>query len=394
MALAAPLVDNPDSRVRGIAREVTHPDPAERLIRSALRGEQPPWPEPPGAALAAGVLRLAQAHGACALLHACAKGAGWPAGLLAQLKEAATAQAMWELRHQQFVQQALAQLHAEGITPVLIKGTALAYSHYPDPSQRGRGDTDLLVAERDRDAAAAALSRAGWAGELAVSGEFVSYQRTLVRRTGEGVHALDLHWRINNSQVLARLFTWEELHARSAGLPALGPHARAACEVDALLIACMHRATHRHNPYHVAGEAHHDPDRLVWLADIDLLARRLTAPQWQDLLQRAQDKQLCRVCADGLRSARAALGTELPVAVLAGLAATDAEPPAVYLEGGRMRQFAMDLLALPGLRAKRRYCAELLFPPARYMRERFGGAPLPLLYLRRGAGGLVKRLRP
>ena len=67
-----------------------------------------------------------------------------------------------------------------------------------------------------------------------------------------------------------------ELLARALPLPALGPHARGPGDVDALLIACMHRATHRHNPYTVNGEDHHDPDRLIWLTDIDLLARRLS----------------------------------------------------------------------------------------------------------------------
>ena len=40
-------------------------------------------------------------------------------------------------------------LSAQDIIPLFFKGTALAYSLYPEPHQRARFDHDVLVAEKD-----------------------------------------------------------------------------------------------------------------------------------------------------------------------------------------------------------------------------------------------------
>lgn len=371
------------------------PDTRPLLLR-ALRGEPAAWPagKSAGTTLEDEVFRAAQAHGIAGLLHATGAPASWPAALRQRLRLAATQQAMWELRHQQLLAPALARLHEAGIEPVLLKGTPLAYGLYPDPALRRRGDTDLFVPPPQREQAIALLRDLGWSLEMGTRGEFVSYQAALSRTTPEGVHALDLHWRINNAQVLAPLFTHDELHARAVPLPALAPHARGPDDVDALLIACMHRATHRHNPYTVDGEAHHDPDRLIWLADIDLLARRLTGAHWATLVERATRKGLRRVCLDGLSSAEAAFVTPWPQSVREALATPGREGPWDYLQADRMRQLGLDFGALPWS-ARLRYLAELAFPSPAYMRERFGASRsgLPLLYLRRAALGLRKRLR-
>jgi hypothetical protein len=364
---------------------------AEDLLQHALRGDAAPWPA--GEAEHT-LLSTAEVHGIGGLLHARGLPAGWPEGVRESFRRIATQQAMWELRHQQLLRAALGRLHAAGIEPVLLKGTPLAYSLYPDPALRRRGDTDLIVAPPQRDPAIAILQELGWTREPGVTGDYISYQCTLSRRTPDGVHAIDLHWRINNAQLLAPLFTYADLRSRARPLPSLAPNAWAPDDVDSLLIACMHRATHRHNPYHVDGHAHHDPDRLIWLCDIDLLARRLPPAEWRDLLDRARAKQLRRVTLEGLRRAQSVFGTPLDEPTVQALGAPGHEPPADYLEAGRGRQFWMDLRALPA-GARLHYLKELAFPPAGYMRERFGASRggLPWLYLRRAAQGMLKRWR-
>jgi len=58
---------------------------------------------------------------------------------------------------------AVGSLNDAGITPMLLKGAAtLAEDLYPDPGIRVVGDLDLLVRERDAEAADAALERAGF----------------------------------------------------------------------------------------------------------------------------------------------------------------------------------------------------------------------------------------
>lgn len=372
-----------------------HDTTALALVQQLLRGDLAPWPEDATPGLADTLYELAQVHGVLALLHQRGLPAGWPDALRARLRTAATQQAMWELRHQQLLRAALAGLQAAGVQPVLFKGTPLAYALYPEPTLRQRADTDMLVPPALRDRAVETLQSLGWTAELAVRGDYISYQATLTRHTTDGVHAIDLHWRFNNAQVLASLFGYEELRARARPVPSLAPEAWGPDDVDSLLIACTHRATHAHNPYHVDGQAHHNPDRVIWLTDIDLLARRFDAARWQAFTQRAGDKQLRRVCLAGLHAASAALATPVPPEVIGRLAAAGAEPPCDYLASGRVRQFWLDITALPAA-ARLRYLRELVFPPADYMHARFGvsGGALPLMYVRRAAGGLLKRLRP
>ncbi|MGW8269750.1 MAG: nucleotidyltransferase family protein, partial [Burkholderiales bacterium] len=52
---------------------------------------------------------------------------------------------MWELAHKAELRAAVSALSTAGVTVLVMKGTALAYSLYPVPSIRSRGDTDLLV---------------------------------------------------------------------------------------------------------------------------------------------------------------------------------------------------------------------------------------------------------
>jgi len=68
------------------------------------------------------------------------------------------------------------------------------------------------------------------------------------------------------------------------------PDALAVSPVHALLLACMHRGTHRHNPYYVSGEPHTGGDRLIWLYDLHLLAESFGEHDWQSFIARADAK--------------------------------------------------------------------------------------------------------
>src|SRR5216684_3076559 len=51
----------------------------------------------------------------------------------------------------------IAAFAAAGLAPLIFKGAALAYLHYPEPWLRPRVDTDLLIREHEQASAAAAL---------------------------------------------------------------------------------------------------------------------------------------------------------------------------------------------------------------------------------------------
>lgn len=368
----------------------------EYLMCAALRGEHPAWPDSGDAALAAAFIERSEYHGVQALLYERLHAApGWPQDVLQALHQSAIGGAMWELRHHQVVAEMLATLARIGVEPVLFKGTALAYSLYPDPALRTRGDTDLFVAPRDKARTLDALAALGFARVLEL-GELTSYQACLTREVaGGGEHTLDLHWKINNSELLARLFDYGELRRDAVPLPALSPHALGAGPVHALLIACMHRAGHKQAPYYVDGVAHYSGDRLIWLYDIDLLARALDPAQWTEFVSLAGKKGLRAVCLEGIEQARARFATPVPADVMDALGEPGPiEPAAAYLDAGHLRRRWLDFWAHEGLAGRLRFARELVFPPADYMRERFPDARpgwLPWLYARRALGGLRRR---
>ena len=352
-----------------------------------------------GAALAESFLARSEYHGVQALLQERLRGSDLQFLVLQRLRQNAVRLAMRELRHQQVLKQTLIALAALGMEPVLFKGTALAYSLYPNPVLRTRGDTDLIIAPDAMARVDVAFRELGFVRDNAISGDYVSYQACYTREEDGGeAHTLDLHWRINNSELLSRLFSYDELRGQAQALPKLCPQALAASPVHALLLASMHRATHKQNPYYVDGVAHYGGDRLIWLYDIHLLAKSFTGAQWDEFLRLAESKGLRAVCLEGMERARACFRTEYPERVLAALARTgNAEPAALYLNGGRLRQQQMDFLAISGTRNKLRFLRESVFPPEAYMRHKYPDVRLgwlPWLYLRRAFGGVWKKLRP
>jgi hypothetical protein len=331
-------------------------------------------------------LRRARFHGVEPLL--------FHAGVAdAAVREAALSFAAWDMRHRALVAAALGELASRAVPALVIKGTALACSIYGDPSLRTRADTDLLVPEDSQAQVTRALEQCGFAREPGVP----TYQSTFTHRSpGGATHSLDVHWRINNSELLSRLFTFDELWRHAVPLPRLAPSARGTGDIHSLLIACMHRATHRHYAYHVDGEAHHDPDRLIWFYDMHLLAQRFDAAAWRQFVEHARDKGLRGVAREALQRTCDFLGTPIPAPVLDALDADSSQEPAArYLDSGRLMRTWLDLRAMRSWARRLRWGHDLCFPPADYMRSKYSQVRidwLPVLYARRAVGGVWKRL--
>lgn len=290
----------------------------------------------------------------------------------------------------------LITLCSKGVEPVLFKGTALAYDLYANPVWRARGDTDMIVAIGDSSRTADALVSLGFRRGHRLGGELASYQDCYIFTTQDrSTHMIELHRRINNSQLLSHLFSYGELRAKAVALPRLCEGALAAGTEHALLLACMHKATHRHNPYYVDGAAHYGGDRLIWLYDIYLLARSFTAGNWEEVVRLASIKGLCATTLDGIERATARFGQCCPDEVRRQLARTG-EPVALYLGAGRLRQSWIDFCTIEGGSNRLRFAREVILPPSEYMRAKYGKthpALLPLRYAHRAVTGAKKLLR-
>lgn len=341
------------------------------------------------------LLDAARAEEVCALVYHRQRDApqfaSWPRALRRALEDETRAAVAQELLVQRELVRVLEALHGRGVHPLLLKGTALAYTHYPHPSLRSRSDTDLLIRETDRDAVREVLEPLGYAPSLLCDGEVLFRQFELARDDDLGVsHALDVHWSVSTQAAFAEVLTYDEMSSRAHPAKALGEHARVPATVDSLLLALIHPAMH-----------HQNRRRLLWDYDVRLLVDAMDAAGFEELARHAILARVAAVCAQGLRVARDVLGAPVPPGVLDRLAAAPVQdqPTAPYLQAGRSwaREVAATLRALPGWRERLRLLREVTLPSPGYMLRTYGVPDtglsrtlLPALYLHRGIRGVLR----
>lgn len=358
-----------------------------------LAGEATPWPEfrmTPGA-----FLRACEDEGLTGLVHqrlSKQEDGGWPAEVREAMATAARAQTAAELLRQRQLIAALDALAAEGIHPVVLKGTALAHSLYESPAARPRVDTDLLVRRDQVEQVRRVLGRSGYARPTLCDGELLFCQFSLKQTDEFGmVHALDVHWKISTQSVFAGVLPFDEVAALATPLPALGRHARMAGPVHALILACIHPVMH-----------HRNAESLIWTYDIHLLASRLSDREFAAFAELAVARQVSAICAHQLARARRWLGTRVPDAAMARLATgDDHEPSAAYMQPGRLwaDEMLASLRGLPRWTDRLRLLREVTLPGSPYMLKAYGvtssslgPALLPLLYCHRLVSGCWKVL--
>jgi hypothetical protein len=362
---------------------------ADAIVRAAIVRPSAPCGELP-----ADVLEALERHRAAPLawdgLTTAGLESAWPEELRLRLRRASARRALESELLDAELRRVLQGLQAGGTRAVVIKGAALAYTHYRLPHLRPRGDSDLVIAERDREAAFAALSDLGYGPSDAVAGALITQQAQWTRSVGAGVrHAVDVHWRVFNPHLFGNLLAPGELLQRSVAVPALGPAGRVPHPVDALLLACAHQAAHH------AGEAD-----LIWDFDVHLLVNALSQAEAAEAAARIRAANLRAVTAAAVARAAGQFGTRVPSALAAVFdeAASHREPTAAFLQPGRRQidLLASDLTAVSGWRARARLLREHLFPPAAYMRAKYGLRSvlwLPLAYAHRIVAGVPKWMR-
>jgi hypothetical protein len=359
-----------------------------------LRGDRASWPADADAGFERRFLDTCDAEGVVALVQHCARKSpawdDWPQVVRDALCRGARMQVAHDMVCERELTIVLATLAAAGVHTLLIKGAALAHSHYPHPALRTRCDADVWIRPADRDVATRSLERLGYRRPTAAGGTLVSYEECHAKREGHIDHVIDLHRQISNRQAFAHALSFDEAYSHSAPVPQLGASPRALSPPHALLLASMHRAAH-------LGSEGPKGSRLIWLYDIHLLANAMTAPQWTEFSELCAAKRMRRVALDALTATQRAFATAFPDGVVAALTADgSAELSAAYLETGRRRLLLTNLRALPTWRARATLLRELLFPSPEYLLAKYRAHDrwlLPWWYLRRAAEGMWKMSR-
>jgi hypothetical protein len=264
-----------------------------------------------------------------------------------------------------------------GLDLLVLKGAALAYTHYPRPYLRPRNDLDLYIRLTDLDRAEAVLASRGYERTQEANAELWTGQRHYTKTTPAGTSHVDLHWRVVNPLAFADVLRFDDVWSRSVSVPALGPLVRTLSPPDALLLACLHRVAH-----------HQDRINLLWLWDIHLIASRLSAAEWDHVVWTAKSLRMQTFCARGLSLVGECFGTVVPEALRQANGTPADEPGAAFLRDGLrpVDVACADLAALTSWRSKLALIREHVCPPVAYMRTKYARCPpvlLPLAYLHR-----------
>src|SRR5205814_5612402 len=119
-------------------------------LRASVNGAKAMWPE----SISDDESRLIETHGMLPVVYAYSG--------ISSLHDAALRAAAVEALRLADLREVLAALREKRVQPLIVKGTALAYSIYDAPELRPRGDTDLLIDENEIDAVRDALTPLGF----------------------------------------------------------------------------------------------------------------------------------------------------------------------------------------------------------------------------------------
>jgi hypothetical protein len=366
-----------------------------QAVASVLHGTATAvWPDDLRNCEAAVAKRIAF-HGIALLLATSAAArTGWPEPLDRALREQAGVQTFWEQSHRPVIANLIEALAAAGIRAILTKGTALAYSVYPDPALRRRGDTDILIPHSSRGAAREVLRDCGFRP----LGDTKAFQEDWIADSALGfVPAVDVHWRINASAAVSQALEGGLQLDETVALDRLGPHALGLGPIDNLILIAINRSAHGQFGYNVGDERLFETDRLIWALDAHLLVANFSDDDWDNLAQRAARTGTAAMVAGILALTTRVLGTAVPQAVTAALreATADHGLGAYFGSSSHLWRLQRDLAACASLGDKARVLRYVVFPSADFLQSRYPDAqhwPRTALHARRmveGAGKLL-----
>ncbi len=316
----------------------------------------------------AAVVEQAARQGLAPLLHAWItredRGADVPEGVLDRLTRERMDVAARNMLLASELGAILTACEAGGLRCAPLRGPALAESIWGDVTLRPSGDLDLLVRREELTEVTRVLGRLGFVEVDRRPGfaRAYSYTLELVKQSHLPV-VVEPHWTIAYPPFVDAV-DMPGVWRRCARGKAVGVDAWLLGREDTFLNLCLHAA-------------HRDDAPLLWLYELDRLARQDI--DWREVVTLSRTAGVEGLVAMVLVRVRGFFATPVPQDALAGLGSAHERAPRSRLLSLLAAGAAVDgkeslalFLALPGLRARLRYVLALLFPTPAFMRLHYG----------------------
>jgi hypothetical protein len=307
----------------------------------------------------------------------------WPDEVRQELGAVVRNGAMTELWRTHKVEELLDVFDQRLLAVLIIKGEAVARTHYRSPEMRPRCDVDIFINIKDIREIKEILLDLSY---QIITTTYKTHQFTAVALNNSGAAvAFDIHWRILNAPEFARTLDHEEAIAGSIALKGL-EKGRTLNVVDSLLLACMHRS----------GSRFHDKNRLIWLYDIHLLISSMNDKLKLEFVAKAIHKNVQEACLDGLLAAQESLGTRISEEVIQGL--RQPAKPRGWAQKFRNSNLALlldDFKSLGDAKSRLDLLRELFIPSSEALLTRYHKVSrlwLPWLYFYHMLSGIRNRL--
>ncbi len=200
------------------------------------------------------------------------------------------------------VRPVIERLRSKNIPVLLLKGTALACSYYPDSGCRPMRDVDILVPLEEATAVCCMLETDGWKSlhwrPQVLKPSYFKFRHAIDFEHSSGGR-IDAHWHALNictNPKLDDLFWEHSQSADFAGIPV------STCQAtEHLLEICVH------------GIAYSPVPPVRWIADALLLLRSGEPIDWQRLVRAALDFDLVPYTRAALRFLKTTFDAPIPI---------------------------------------------------------------------------------
>jgi len=280
----------------------------------------------------------------------------------------------------------LEALSAKGIRCLLLKGTLLAHTVYEAPSQRARGDTDMLIATAEREPAERVLVEIGLVRSWEVTAKTSDTQDQWQGVIDGNNVVIDLHWALLNHPAFTELFAFDALWQARQPVKVAGFQAFGLGRADALIHAALHYFAHHGDEFRPA----------QWLLDGDLLWRAMDDAERDGLVAKVKRIGVSGLVHAYLRACVTRFGSPIEPETLCDLEASgqgEWRTRLLDLDGKPVRELLFMLRARPTWKARLAHLRALLFPSREYMRWKYPAVRwwgMPWAYLKRIFGGVVR----